>query len=139
LDFPDDHPSKNATAFSGLQDGFAQLQEVLSQPFAEGSVTVATAHEPGEETQSAAVDAPAKNAEPFVEAVRVATRAAELVQGAQTQAEWAQIGVQWDTAMQLMIKVAADYEKYAIAQDRIPTYQINRDYAFTQAGLLKQK
>lgn len=77
------------------------------------------------------------NAEPFAEAVRTATRAAELTQTAQTPEEWAAVGVEWDNAMQLMMKVSADHERYAIAQDRIPTYQANRDYAFTNAGLLE--
>lgn len=73
----------------------------------------------------------------FAEAVRHAMSAAESTQTAQTPEEWAAIGVQWDNAMQLMMKVPEDHEQYAIAQDRIPTYQANRDYAFTNAGLLE--
>ncbi|MEL6385373.1 MAG: hypothetical protein AAFQ89_23495 [Cyanobacteria bacterium J06626_18] len=75
--------------------------------------------------------------QPFTEAVRTATSAAELTQTAQTTEEWSTVGVQWDNAMQLMMKVPEDHEQYAIAQDRIPTYQANRDYAFTNAGLLE--
>lgn len=80
---------------------------------------------------------PEPNPETFTEAVRVATSAAELTQTAQTLEEWAAVGVQWDDAMQLMMKVPEDHEQYEIAQDRIPTYQANRDYAFTNAELLE--
>lgn len=80
---------------------------------------------------------PASEAEPFAAAVQNATSAAALTQTAQTTAEWAAVGVQWDNAMQLMMKVSADHEQYEIAQDRIPTYQANRDYAFTNAGLIE--
>ena len=82
---------------------------------------------------------PANNStpQPFAEAVRNATSAAELTQTAQTPEEWSVVAIKWDDAMQLMMKVPEDHEQYAIAQDRIPTYQANRDYAFTNAGLLE--
>ena len=74
--------------------------------------------------------------EPFAEAVRLATNAAELAQAAQTNEEWGKVGVQWDEAAQFMMKVPEEHEQYAIAQDRIPTYQKNRDEALIRAGLL---
>jgi len=74
--------------------------------------------------------------EPFAEAVRLATGAANLAQTAQTTEEWGQVGVKWDEAAQFMLKVPENHEQYSIAQDRIPTYQKNRDDALTRAGLL---
>lgn len=106
------------------------LGKILLQPSGQ---TLAPTANPDAETTTAAVAQP----EPFAEAVRNATSAAELTQTAQTPEAWAEVGVQWDTAMQFMMKVPQEHEQYAIAQDRIPTYQANRDYAFTNAGLLE--
>ena len=102
---------------------------LLAWKFLLPSSSETTASQP---SQPAATDL-----EPFAEAVRTATRAAEQTQTAQTTEEWATVAVQWDNAMQFMMKVPEEHEQYAIAQNRIPIYQDNRDYAFTNAGLLE--
>ncbi|MGD1904538.1 MAG: hypothetical protein ACFB0C_00930 [Leptolyngbyaceae cyanobacterium] len=95
-----------------------------------------TVNTPAETTEETEPQTPTARPEPFGEAVRTATMAAELTQTATTPEEWSEVGVLWDSAMQFMMKVPEDHAQYGTAQDRIATYAGNRDYAFTNAGLL---
>ncbi|MGA0201421.1 MAG: hypothetical protein ACO3NK_20285, partial [Prochlorotrichaceae cyanobacterium] len=72
----------------------------------------------------------------FGTAVQAATQAAELTQNATTPQEWQVIVKQWETAIAGMSQIRVQSPHYSIAQDRIPTYTTNLDYAKRQAGVL---
>ncbi|HIK32766.1 MAG TPA: hypothetical protein IGS17_13265 [Oscillatoriales cyanobacterium M59_W2019_021] len=87
------------------------------------------------EPPAAAGSAPAATAnDPFPEAVRKATSAAQLTQTASTSQEWGQVVADWQAAIELMQSVPESNPKYSVAQDRIPMYQKNLEYAQQQAG-----
>ncbi|MBC6480082.1 MAG: hypothetical protein GDA56_22180 [Hormoscilla sp. GM7CHS1pb] len=82
-----------------------------------------------------ATPAPASPAsvEPFVEAVRLAQKAAIDGKTANTSAEWLDLAAKWQRASDLMASVPPEHEKYAIAQDRTVRYRQNSQVALTQA------
>jgi hypothetical protein len=88
-------------------------------------------------TQAPASPAPVDPAtveNPFAEAVRRATSAAEATQTASTPEEWQAVATDWEAAIALMQAVPQDNPNYATAQDRIPVYQNNLAYARSNAG-----
>lgn len=97
---------------------------------------------PAPDGQAAPAQAPASPApvdpatveNPFAEAVRRATSAAEATQTASTPEEWQAVATDWEAAITLMQAVPQDNPNYATAQDRIPTYQNNLAYARGNAG-----
>ncbi|MGA1409040.1 MAG: hypothetical protein ACO37W_04815 [Prochlorotrichaceae cyanobacterium] len=72
----------------------------------------------------------------FRAAVKAATQAAERTQNATTPQDWQGIVEQWEAAIAGMTQIRVQSPHYRIAQDRIPTYTTNLDYAKRQAGVL---
>ncbi len=69
----------------------------------------------------------------FAAGVRNAMRAAELAQTAQTAAEWTAVAAEWEAAIAQFQAMPASDPNYGKAQERIPTYQTNLQYAQTNA------
>ncbi len=63
------------------------------------------------------------------EAVKNATDAANLTQNATSKEEWNTVASKWQAAINAMKAIPKDSPNYAIAQDRIPIYQHNLEYA----------
>ncbi|MEM6436358.1 MAG: hypothetical protein AAF773_21305 [Cyanobacteria bacterium P01_D01_bin.115] len=74
----------------------------------------------------------------FAQAVRLAQQSVTAGQQATTPAEWLDLAARWQRAADLMAQVPLEDERYAIAQDRILTYQQNSDQALNQADQLQQ-
>ena len=74
----------------------------------------------------------------FAQAVRLAQQSVTAGQQATTPAEWLDLAARWQRAADLMAEVPIEDERYAIAQDRILTYQQNSDQALNQADQLQQ-
>jgi hypothetical protein len=68
-------------------------------------------------------------ADPFSEAVRSATEAAQLTQTAKTYQEWEQVSQLWQQATDQMQAVSAPNSNYDLAQKKAQEYQVNRAYA----------
>jgi|GEM_PF-293210 hypothetical protein len=75
-----------------------------------------------EQQQAAAQDS-------FRLAVEAATAAASQGQSATTEQDWLTIASLWQTALEEMQAVPSNHPRYAIAQQRIPIYQANGEYA----------
>ena len=75
----------------------------------------------------------AKDDQVFRSAVQRATQAATLTQTAKTIADWKQVVADWQAAIQYMNEVSVDSPHYAIAQNRIPVYVQNLNYAQSKA------
>ncbi|MEM6450769.1 MAG: hypothetical protein AAF703_10690 [Cyanobacteria bacterium P01_D01_bin.105] len=75
--------------------------------------------------------------EAFAEAVRVANQAAADGQTASTAAEWLDLAARWQRASDLMKTIPASSEQYAVAKDRITTYQQNSQAALQEATSLQ--
>jgi hypothetical protein len=69
----------------------------------------------------------------FVEAVRLAEQTSQSSQTAQSSAEWLGLAAQWQKASDLMGQVPATDNRYRTAQDRVTTYQQNREIALLKA------
>jgi hypothetical protein len=67
--------------------------------------------------------------DPFRLAVEAATAAAHQGQNATQDDQWLDIAKLWKTAMEGMQAVTTDHPRYEIAQQRIPIYQANLEYA----------
>ena len=80
------------------------------------------------------VSNPSPQAEPFQEAVRKATNAAQLTQSAQTSAEWQTVAKQWQEAITLMKAVPPSHPQYNIATQKAGEYENNLQYAKENAG-----
>ncbi|MGF1458370.1 MAG: hypothetical protein ACFBSG_05020 [Leptolyngbyaceae cyanobacterium] len=74
----------------------------------------------------------------FSQAVRLAQQAVADGQAAETSAEWLDLAARWQRAADLMSEVPPDSENYAIAQDRVATYQQNSDQALQKAESLQR-
>ncbi|MGL4502627.1 MAG: hypothetical protein ACRCU2_26425, partial [Planktothrix sp.] len=89
---------------------------------------------------SVADDAPkpatsaAVTADPFSEAVKTAINTANLVQKAQTQAEWTKVATEWKRASELMKKVPKSHPKFTLAKDRAVLYGNNQKIAEQKAA-----
>jgi hypothetical protein len=84
-----------------------------------------------QETSSSDAAAPTQAA--FAQAVRLAQQAVDDGQAAETSAEWLDLAARWQRAADLMAEVPSDNENYAIAQDRVISYQQNSDQALAKA------
>jgi hypothetical protein len=84
-----------------------------------------------QETSSS--DAAATTQAAFAQAVRLAQQAVDDGQAAETSAEWLDLAARWQRAADLMAEVPSDNENYAIAQDRVISYQQNSDQALAKA------
>lgn len=71
---------------------------------------------------------------PFGDAVRAATEAANSAQNAQSKAQWEAIATKWQQASDLMKAVPQDHPKFSVAQERVGTYQKNAEAARTRAA-----
>ena len=74
----------------------------------------------------------------FTQAVRLAQQAVADGQEAETPAEWLDLAARWQRAADLMAEVPPENENYAIAQDRVVTYQQNSDQALSTAEKLQR-
>ena len=104
-----------------------RLGVTWAQLFSPDAVTVA---EPTTEAPAAP--------DTFAQAVRLAQQSVTAGQQATTPAEWLDLAARWQRAADLMAQVPLEDERYAIAQDRILTYQQNSDQALNQADQLQQ-
>jgi hypothetical protein len=105
----------------------AETQPTEAQP--------APTQAPPAETPKTESSAPAVSAnDPFPEAVRKAISAAQLTQTASTPEEWDQVAADWQSAIDLMQSVPDSNPKYSVAQQRVPVYQKNLQYAQNRAG-----
>ena len=77
---------------------------------------------------------PATPADPFSEAVKTATTTANLVQKAQTKAEWTKVATEWKRASELMKKVPNSHPKFTVAEDRAVQYADNQKIAEQKAA-----
>ena len=105
-----------------------RLGVTWAQLFSPDAVTVA---EPTTEAPAAP--------DTFAQAVRLAQQSVTAGQQATTPAEWLDLAARWQRAADLMAQVPLEDERYAIAQDRILTYQQNSDQALNQADQLQQE
>lgn len=103
-----------------------------SSPSEESDPTDSSADTP---TDSASSTGNASDA--FAQAVRIASQAAADGQSASTAAEWLDLAARWQKASDLMSNIPEGNEQYAIAQDRIETYQNNSQSALQQAAALQ--
>jgi hypothetical protein len=76
----------------------------------------------------------AVTADPFSEAVKTAINTANLVQKAQTKAEWTKVGTEWKRASELMKKVPKSHPKFSVAEDRAVQYANNQKIAEQKAA-----
>ncbi|WP_426542496.1 hypothetical protein [Dapis sp. BLCC M126] len=72
-------------------------------------------------------------ADPFREGINAATKAAELAQVANTQAEWNEVAITWHQALVLMKEVPESHPQYEAAKNRIDLYRNNREIAKKKA------
>ena len=84
------------------------------------------------ETVSPSSSGPVNDA--FAEAVRVAQQAAIDGQTATAAAEWLALAAHWQRAADLMGDIPTGAQQYAVAQDRIKTYQANSRAALQKAA-----
>lgn len=89
--------------------------------------------EPPPEAEIEPPTEPLVNSDPFAEAVRKATEAANLTQTAQSQQDWETISKNWQLASQLMQQVPFNDPNYLTAQDRAVLYYNNYNYSQTMA------
>lgn len=71
----------------------------------------------------------------FSQAVDNATAAAELTQGAQSREEWKDVAQLWQGAIQSLSRIHEEAEVYDLAQEKISEYQVNLEYAQTNASI----
>jgi hypothetical protein len=71
--------------------------------------------------------------DPFAEAVRLAERTSQSSQTAQSSAEWLALAAQWQKASDFMAQVPATDGRYKTAQNRVLSYQQNREIALIKA------
>lgn len=79
------------------------------------------------------VSVPAQPQDPFVQAVRIAERAAMDGQNAETPADWLDLATRWQRASDLMEQVPSGDGRYSTAQDRITVYRQNSEAALQEA------
>ncbi|MBD2233436.1 hypothetical protein [Phormidium tenue] len=70
--------------------------------------------------------------DPFGDAVRSATQAANLAQTAKASEEWSDVAKFWSEAIRYMQEVPANNTNYAVAQTKANEYQANFSYAQQQ-------
>ncbi|MCG9885589.1 MAG: hypothetical protein MH825_08445 [Cyanobacteria bacterium] len=104
-----------------------------ASPSPEAPAAEAPAASPSPEAPAAS-PSPAGPAQSFATAVRSATQAAQAAQTAQTAQEWSAVAQAWQAAIAGMQAVPEGDVNYAVARDRIPTYERNQRYAETNAA-----
>jgi hypothetical protein len=85
------------------------------------------------ENQASGSAAVTPQEDPFVEAVRLAERAATEGQVAQSSADWLELATYWQQASDLMAQVAPGDGRYQTAQNRMQVYRQNSEAALQQA------
>ena len=103
-----------------LENSWAQDGNVETSPVEDAAATAAAAQES------------------FAQAVRLAQQAVVDGQAADTPAAWLDLAARWQRAADLMAEVPPAHENYAIAQDRVMSYQQNSDQALVKAEKLQQ-
>lgn len=93
--------------------------------------------EEDEPEQAAEAEAVAESDNSFGEAVNAATAAAEGAQTARTARDWVRVADGWAAAIASLKAVPASSENYQTAQQKIPEYQANYDYASNNASAAK--
>ncbi|MBK4732255.1 hypothetical protein JJD41_20635 [Oxynema sp. CENA135] len=122
------------------QQQFNSQQATPTSPTPEGGSPAATETPTGETTPAptaTATPTPTATetpADPFAEAVRKATQAAQLAQTAETQAQWNQVANLWQQASDLMNAVPESSANYSQAQPRVETYRQNMEVARQRAA-----
>jgi len=71
----------------------------------------------------------------FSQAVNSATTAAELTQEAKSREEWKNVAQLWREAIESLSRIDEEAEVYDLAQEKISTYQVNLEYAQTNAAI----
>lgn len=92
------------------------------------------ANQPAIALKTTSPSSPGSVTDAFAEAVRVAQQAAINGQTATAAAEWLALATSWQRAADLMGDIPPGAQQYAIAQDRIKTYQANSQAALQEAA-----
>ncbi|MBS0016755.1 MAG: hypothetical protein KFF72_10425, partial [Arthrospira sp. SH-MAG29] len=111
----------------------APAAQIESSPEPPPEAQIESSPEPPPAAQIESSPEPLVNSDPFAEAVRKATEAANLTQTAQSQQDWETISKNWQLASQLMQKVPFNHPNYLTAQDRAVLYYNNYNYSQTMA------
>lgn len=82
----------------------------------------------------APVPAATASKNPFGDAVKTATQAANQAQTAKTKAEWAAVATLWQQASDLMKAVPQNHPRYQAAVERVTAYQKNAEVAKAKAA-----
>ncbi|MGF1517708.1 MAG: hypothetical protein ACFCVB_07890 [Nodosilinea sp.] len=77
--------------------------------------------------------------DPFVLAVRIAQQSVEDGRDATTAAAWLDLAVRWQRASDLMAEVPPEDDRYAIAQDRVQAYAVNKTMALQEAEKIQNQ
>ncbi|MGI0498205.1 hypothetical protein [Limnospira platensis] len=107
--------------------------QIESSPEPPPEAEIESSPEPPPAAQIESSPEPLVNSDPFAEAVRKATEAANLTQTAQSQQDWETISKNWQLASQLMQQVPFNDPNYLTAQDRAVLYYNNYNYSQTMA------
>ncbi len=81
---------------------------------------------------------PQPTPDPFPQAVKAAISAAQLTQTAKTDQEWKTIISNWQTAIEMMQAVPPTSNNHQTAQQKIPEYQKNLNYAKNRQQLTRK-
>ncbi|WP_242042191.1 hypothetical protein [Leptolyngbya sp. FACHB-541] len=115
----------------GLAESEAREEATsVASPPLDAPDSSAEAQPENEASGSAAVT---PSGDPFVEAVRLAERAATEGQIAQSSADWLELATYWQRASDLMAQVAPGDGRYQTAQNRMQVYRQNSEAALQQA------
>jgi hypothetical protein len=80
---------------------------------------------------------PTTTPDPFVQAVRIAEKAAVDGQVAESSADWLDLASRWQRASDLMAEVSAEDHRFVTAQDRQALYKENSEAALREAEQLR--
>lgn len=88
----------------------------------------------GNKTTEPEAEEEALASDPFTEAVRIAEKAGIDGKTAASSAEWLDLAARWQKASDYMAQVGEDDKRYPAANERVTSYQNNRDAALRKAG-----
>lgn len=71
----------------------------------------------------------------FSQAVNAAMTAAELTQEAESREEWKNVAQLWKDAIESLSRIDEEAEAYDLAQEKMSEYQVNLEYAQTNARI----
>ncbi len=128
------------TKRSGNQHSFSKNQRSTSKPIVitvlillicsiATGVYLGLSKTPVQPVAVAPISTPSPQADPFQEAVRKATNAAQLTQSAKTSAEWQTVVNLWQEAVTLMKVVPPSHPQYNVATQKAKEYESNLQYA----------